>query len=143
MYINIYWVLTSVYMAYHTKNTKRTNMYGNGSMSLQDVRNFYCQPSSVASSHSYHSLAMSTVTTRCQNHTTGNSNGSHRRGKPHKSWRDNIKEWTSQSLSSSKMTEVDGQPYQQKGLSEYTYDAWAPRELVSWLCGEVMTTLMC
>ena len=40
-------------LAYHTMNTKWTNMYVNSSIPSLDVRNFYyfCQPSSIASYH--------------------------------------------------------------------------------------------
>ena len=49
--------------AYHTKNSKLTNMHGNRSISSTDVRNCYCQPSNVAS---YPGLAMSAATIRFQ-----------------------------------------------------------------------------
>ena len=50
---------------------------------------------------SYHGLAMSAGTMRCQKIILqGTVDGSHRRARPHKSWRDNIKVWTGQSLSS-------------------------------------------
>ena len=36
-------------LAYHTESIKRTNSYGDRSTSSSEVRNFYCQPSSIAS----------------------------------------------------------------------------------------------
>ena len=62
----------------------------------QDVRNFYCQPSSVAS---YHDSAMSVVTIRCQKpYYIGIIDSSSRLGRRRKSWRGNIIEWTGKSL---------------------------------------------
>ena len=54
----------------HIRIENKTNQYGNRSIYSPDVRNCYCQPPSVAS---YHGSAMSIVTIRCQNYTTGNS----------------------------------------------------------------------
>ena len=45
-------------------------------------------------------------------------------------WKDNIKKWTGQSLSSLLTTEVDEQPSQQGRLLEYPNDARGSRELV-------------
>ena len=68
------------------------------SISSPDVRSFYCQPSHVAS---YHGSAMSVVTIRCRrSHYKEQWMNSRRRGRPRKSRKDNIKEWTGQSMSS-------------------------------------------
>ena len=49
-------------LAYHTESTKQPNMDGNRSISLPDVRSFYCQLSNITS---YHFSAMSVVMIRC------------------------------------------------------------------------------
>ena len=63
----------------------------NRSIPSQDARSFNCQPSSVG----YHGSATSVVVIGSRN-----SGGSRRRGRPCKSWKDNINEWTDQSMSS-------------------------------------------
>ena len=49
----------------------------------------------------------------------------HDRGRPRKSWKDNINEWTGQSLSSllRQTTKVDGRPSERRCLSEYPNNA--------------------
>ena len=73
-------------LAYHTENIKRTNMYGNRSLSSLDVRSFYCQPPSVAS---YHGSAVC-IDTLPIIILQGTVDGSRRRGRPRKSLKDNI-----------------------------------------------------
>ena len=50
----------------------------------------------------------------------GSVNGRRRRGRPHKSWKDNIKEWTTQSMLSLHKTGVDGRSSQPRRLSGTT-----------------------
>ena len=77
----------------------RTNMCDNRPISSPDVRSFYCQPSGVAS---YHGSAMSVVMIRSRKSYYKEQwmDGNRRRGWPRKWWKDNIKEWTDQSMSS-------------------------------------------
>ena len=117
-------------LAYHTEIIKRTSTCGNRSISSPDIRNFYCQPPSVVS---YHRSAMSAVTIRCQNHATENSSlyDSRCRWRPRKSWRDNMKACTGQSLSSLLRIADDRSPWmtwplQRRRRSEYPSDAWVP-----------------
>ena len=59
--------------------------------------------------------------------------GRRRRGRPRKSWNDNIKEWTGQSMSSLLRVakdRVDGRLSQRRHLSGYPNDAWASRVLI-------------
>ena len=84
----------------YRKKTKQTNVYGNRSISSPDVRNLYCQSSSVAG---IHGSAISAVKKRCQksyNREHYTVDGSRHSGRLCKSWMANIKEWTGQSLSS-------------------------------------------
>ena len=80
-------------LACHTdiESIKQTNMFGNRSVSSPDVRSLHCQSSSIASCHG---SAMFVVMNHCR--TVG---GSCRRGRPRKSWKDSIKEWSGQSMS--------------------------------------------
>ena len=104
---------TGEWLAYHTESIKRTNMYGNRSISSPDVRNFYGQLSSVTS---FHDSAMSDdVTTRCQK-SYYREQSSHR--KTTKSWRDNINEWRGQSLSPLLRITDDRAPITQRHLPE-------------------------
>ena len=60
---------------------------------------------------------------RCATKNHSSVDGSHRRVKLHKSWTDNIKEWTGQLFRrccASQTTEVDKRPVQLKRLSEYS-----------------------
>ena len=97
-------------------------MCGNRSVSSPNVRSFYCQPSTVAN---YHGSATSVVMNiRLQ----GTVDGSRRRGIHCKSWKENIKKWTGQSMSSwLRMTEADGLSSQRMHPSEYPQDAWVSR----------------
>ena len=81
---------------YHTENKKQTNMHDNRSISSPDVRSFYCQPSSVAR---YHGSDVCHRNTLPKIILQGTVDGRRRRGRPSKSWKDNIKEWTGQSMS--------------------------------------------
>ena len=105
-------------MAYNTKSIKQTNIYANRSISSPDVRSFYCQPSSVAS---FHGSAMLVVMIRCRiSYYKEQLDGWRHRGRPHESWRDDIKEWTGQSMSSLlriHTTEADGQSLRRMQVS--------------------------
>ena len=87
------------FSVYNTESIKQTKIYDNRSISSTVVRSFHCQPSSIAS---YCGSATSVIMIRCR--------------RPHyreqwmgvvaaedfvnKSWKDNIKELTVQSMSS-------------------------------------------
>ena len=78
-------------LAYHTESIERTNMYSNQTLGTsianrqasQVIMVWPCLPSRCAAKI----ILQGTVA------------GNRRRGKSHKSWRDNVKEWTGQSLS--------------------------------------------
>ena len=113
-----------------TDSVQRTTTYGNRSISSSDIRNFFCQPSSVAS---YHGSAMSAVMIRCQRsyilHRT--VDGSRRWGISRKSCMSRTKKWTGQPLwPLLRVADVDEQPSQRMRLSEYRNDAWVSLELV-------------
>ena len=62
--------------------------------------------------------------------------GSHRRGRPHKSWKDTIKEWTGQSMLSLVhiMDDRSVGSHRRRCICQgYPNDAWASLELVNWL----------
>ena len=66
----------------------------------------------------------------------GTEDGSRHRGRPCKSWKDNIKDWTGQSLlpslhiGTSQTTVIDGRPLQWRRLSEYPNDVRVSWELI-------------
>ena len=82
--------------ANHTERIKQKNMYGNRSISSPDVKSFYCQASQAI-------IVRPRLSSRyaAEDHTTRNSGWyRRRRWRPRKSWKDNIKEWTGQSMPS-------------------------------------------
>ena len=95
-------------MVWLAKKTKRTSMHDNIFQELLLPK--------LSSSASYHGSAMSAWYA-----AKGTADGSRRTGRPRKSWRDNIKEWTGKSLPSLLL---------RKRLSEYPNDAWGSPVLV-------------
>ena len=82
-------------LTYHTKNTKRTNIYDNRSIFSPEVRNFNQKPSDVAIIMVRPCLPLRYAVKIIRQRTVDDSR---RWGRPSKSWRYNIREWTGQSL---------------------------------------------
>ena len=73
----------------HTQIIERTNVYGQSSLSAPYIRSFCGQQSNVASCHG---SAMSAGIIHCRK-------SYYTRNRPRKPWKNNIKEWTDQSVS--------------------------------------------
>ena len=103
---------TEELLAYHTESMKQANMCGNRSTHRRTLRTFTVNVKR---------RKLSWFGYVCRHDTLpkiilqGTVDSSRRRGRPRKSWKDNIRERTGQS----RMTEVDGQSSQQIHLSEY------------------------
>ena len=95
-----------------------------------------CQALLLSTVASYHGSAMSVIMICCRRlYDKEQWICSCRRGRPRKSWKDNVKKWTGQSMSSllciTDDDRGDGQSSQQMHLSEYPNDARASWVLVS------------
>ena len=67
----------------------------------------------------------------------GSVDGKRRRGRPRKSWKDNIKEWPGQSMSSLLRVAENRRRWAavtaEVSVGGYSNDAWASRVLIDWL----------
>ena len=107
-------------LAYHTKNTKRTTMYGMRSISFRQTSGYLLSTSKHCNLRN-----LSWFGHVCRHDTQPKNlllqrtvDGSRLRGRPRKSWRDNIKEWTRhcRHCCTMQMTEVDRRPSQHRHI---------------------------
>ena len=114
------WECAAIMSIMHTENIKQTRMYRNRSMSSSDVRSVYCQLLQVIMVHPRLSLLYAV-----EDHSQGTVDGRRRRGRPCKSWKDKVKEWTGQLISS---------------LLRITDDRLMGSHCSNWICRSTPTT---
>ena len=102
-------------LSYRHHKTETTNMYGNRSISSPDAMSFHCRLSYLKLSWFDHIRRHDTLP---KSKLQGTVDGRHCTGRPRKSWNDNIKEWTGQSIVIA---------------AHRSNDAWASRGVSNWL----------